>query len=516
MEQTDLLHMKGIDKRFPGVHALKAVDFSVRRGEVHALMGENGAGKSTLIKILTGFYTRDAGEVYFDGQAIHPQSVLEAQKHGISTIYQELNLVPFQMVYENMFLGREPGRPGRIDRKKMKQEADRILRDMGICINVDTPLGSHSTAVQQMVAIARAISVQARLVVMDEPTSSLDTLEVGVLKSVIKKLTDAGLSVIFISHRLDEIYEICDRVTILKDGETVGCYQVEELDKLQLISLMIGRDASQIIKKKRACQEKICDKVMMSANNIKRGLRLNGVDVEIREGEILGFAGLLGSGRTEMAKILFGADIPDDGEIVYMDKRVRFTTPRDAIRRGIGFCSEDRKVEGNLPHLSVRENLTISLLPKISRFGIINRSRQKEVVDEYIKRISIKTPSQNQSMRNLSGGNQQKVLLSRWLCTNPRLVILDEPTRGIDVGAKSEIETLIQELSSQGINILIISSELEELERNCDRIIVMRDGRKIGELSGEDIKQSRIMSVIAQGHKEHMEEDYTCTVNEQV
>lgn len=500
MEQEFILSMRGIEKSFPGVRALKGVDFSVRPGEVHALMGENGAGKSTLIKILTGIYTRDRGEITFEGKPINAQSALEAQEIGISTIYQELNLVPSQTVYENIFLGREPGPRGRIDRKKMIRDATAILADMGIHIDVETVLSCHSTAIQQMVSIARAISIQARLVVMDEPTSSLDTQEVKVLTSVIEKLISKNIAVIFISHRLDEIFDICHRATILKDGEWVGTYDIKDLDKLKLVSLMIGRDAQSIVHRQRTAKDFASSKVLLKTHQIKRGRRLNGIDIELFEGEILGFAGLLGSGRTELARILFGADIPDEGDVYFMDQKMNFQSPADAIREGIGFCSEDRKAEGILPHLSVRENMTLSFLPQISRFGIINKTKQRELVDQAINRLSIKTPSASQTIRNLSGGNQQKVLLARWLSNNPKLVILDEPTRGIDVGAKAEIENLIQELSAQGINILMISSEIEEMERNCDRIIVMRDGRKMGELSGSDIRQDQIMSIIARDH----------------
>ena len=497
MAREILLEMKGIVKNFPGVRALKGVDFSVAKGEVHALMGENGAGKSTLIKTLTGIYTKDEGSIRFDGREINPRSTLEAQKEGISTIYQELNLSPFQTVYENMFLGREPKNSfGMVDRKKMISESERILGELGIHVDVTKSLLSYGTAVQQMVAIARAVSVDAKLVIMDKPTSSLDTKEVEVLFGVIRKLKAKGIAVIFISHRLDEIFAICEHVTILKDGELAGEMRVADIDQLQLISYMIGGEAKQLERTKGGYELQNAPE-LARMENIEQGMRLNGIGIDIKKGEVLGLAGLLGSGRSELAKVLFGATQPDSGEIFWMDSKAHFKSPKDSIDMGIGFCTEDRKVEGIIPHLSVKENMTIAMLPQISKMGVVSSKQQNKIVDEYIERLKIKTPSPNQAIRNLSGGNQQKVLLARWLCMNPKLVIMDEPTRGIDVGAKAEIEELIQELAGQGISVLMISSELAELERNCDRVVVMREGRNLGELYGLDINQDAIMSIIA-------------------
>ncbi|MCX8130617.1 MAG: sugar ABC transporter ATP-binding protein [Clostridia bacterium] len=500
MKQEVLLEMRGICKSFPGVRALKGVGFRVRTGEVHALMGENGAGKSTLIKILTGIYTKDSGEIYFDGKAINPSTSLQAQQCGISTIYQELNLVPYLSVCENIFLGREPKKFGVIDWKAAEKQAEKILEDMGVKIDVKQPLNKYSTAIQQMVSIARAISINSKLVVMDEPTSSLDEKEVKVLFNVIRRLKQHNISVVFISHRLDEIFEICDNITILKDGDFVGEYSIKELTKIDLISKMIGRDASAIVKyKKDYSASRITDKVVCKAKNIYKGVRLSGIDLEIKEGEVVGLAGLLGSGRTELAKIIFGSDMHDQGEIEVCGKKVKFRLPKDAISMNFAFCSEDRKIEGIIPHMSVRENMTLATLPRLSRFGVVSRRKQDEIVEKYIKRLGIKTPHADQKIRNLSGGNQQKVLLARWLCMHPKLVILDEPTRGIDVGAKSEIERLIQEMSAEGISVLMISSELEELVRGCDRIAVIRDGRKVKELVAEEISEESIMEAIAKG-----------------
>ncbi len=494
-----LLEIKGLEKTFPGVRALKGVNLTVHKGEVHSLMGENGAGKSTLIKVLTGIYQKNGGTIIFDGKEIDCKTPIEANEVGISTIYQELNLVLFQTVYENLFLGREPKtRFGAVDRKKMISEAERILKDLGIDIDVTKPLSNFSTAIQQMVAIARAVSINAKLVIMDEPTSSLDKKEVQVLFRIIRQLKEKGISVIFISHKLDEIFEIVDRLTVFKDGEYVGDYDIDELDQFRLISLMVGKDTVTLERSKTGYNFADAEKAV-EMKGIRQGMRLNGIDVEIKKGEILGLAGLLGSGRSELAQVLFGSRMPDEGEVFWWGEPARIKKPADAINKGMGFCTEDRKVEGIIPHLSVKENMTIALLPKLQKGGFVDAKRQDEIAKNYIERLKIKTPSPEQQICNLSGGNQQKVLLARWMCMNPKLMILDEPTRGIDVGAKAEIEVLIQELSDMGISILMISSEIAELERNCDRVVVMRDGRAVGEVIDKDINQNKIMELIAKG-----------------
>lgn len=494
-----LLDIKGLEKTFPGVRALKGVNLTVNKGEIHALMGENGAGKSTLIKVLTGIYQKNGGTICFDGEEINARTPIEANEKGISTIYQELNLVLFQTVYENLFLGREPRTKfGSIDRKAMISEAKRILEELGIEIDVTRPLKNYSTAIQQMVAIARAVSINAKLVIMDEPTSSLDTHEVQVLFRIIRQLKSKGISVIFISHKLDEIFEICDRLTVFKDGEYVGDYDIGELNQLKLISLMVGKDTVELERNKQG-YEFANAKVIAEMKDIRQGMRLNGINIEIKQGEVVGLAGLLGSGRTELAQVLFGSGMPDNGEIFWWGEKAGIHSPADAIKKGMGFCTEDRKTEGIIPHLSVRENITIALLPKLNSFGFVKTKEQDEIVRSYIDRLKIKTPTPEQAICNLSGGNQQKVLLARWMCMNPKLMILDEPTRGIDVGAKAEIEQLIQEFSKSGISVLMISSEIAELERNCDRIIVMRKGRVIGELAGDQISQDKVMETIARG-----------------
>ena len=494
-----LLDIKGLEKTFPGVRALKGVNLTVNKGEIHALMGENGAGKSTLIKVLTGIYQKNGGTICFDGEEINARTPIEANEKGISTIYQELNLVLFQTVYENLFLGREPRTKfGSIDRKAMISEAKRILEELGIEIDVTRPLKNYSTAIQQMVAIARAVSINAKLVIMDEPTSSLDTHEVQVLFRIIRQLKSKGISVIFISHKLDEIFEICDRLTVFKDGEYVGDYDIGELNQLKLISLMVGKDTVELERNKQG-YEFANAKVIAEMKDIRQGMRLNGINIEIKQGEVVGLAGLLGSGRTELAQVLFGSGMPDNGEIFWWGEKAGIHSPADAIKKVMGFCTEDRKTEGIIPHLSVRENITIALLPKLNSFGFVKTKEQDEIVRSYIDRLKIKTPTPEQAICNLSGGNQQKVLLARWMCMNPKLMILDEPTRGIDVGAKAEIEQLIQEFSKNGISVLMISSEIAELERNCDRIIVMREGRVIGELAGDQISQDKVMETIARG-----------------
>ena len=494
-----LLEIKGLEKTFPGVRALKGVQLTVNKGEVHSLMGENGAGKSTLIKVLTGIYQKNGGTIMFDGKEIDCKTPIEANEVGISTIYQELNLVLFQTVYENLFLGREPMKKfGGVDRPKMIAESERILKDLGINIDVTKPLSNYSTAIQQMVAIARAVSQDAKLVIMDEPTSSLDKKEVAVLFRIIRQLKAKGISVIFISHKLDEIFEICDRLTVFKDGEYVGDYDIPDLDQFKLISLMVGKDMGTLERHKSGYKFNDAE-TLVEMKNIQQGMRLNGIGIDIKKGEILGLSGLLGSGRSELAQVLFGSTKPDSGEVFWWGEPANIKNPSDAIAKGMGFCTEDRKTEGIVPHLSVKENMTLAFLPQIQKFGFVDAKKQNEIAKTYIDRLKIKTPTPEQQICNLSGGNQQKVLLARWMCMNPKLIILDEPTRGIDVGAKAEIEVLIQELSDSGISVLMISSEIAELQRNCDRVIVMRDGRAVGQLIDQDITQDNIMEMIAKG-----------------
>ena len=498
---TMLLSMREIDKRFAGVPALASASLEVERGEVHALIGQNGAGKSTMIKILTGYYTRDAGEILFDGNPAQFSSPQEAQRSGISTIYQEINLVPYRSVTENICLGRERRRFGLLDWPAMHAEAQALLSRFDIHIDVRRPLMAYPTAIQQMVAIARAIGFEARLVIMDEPTSSLDEKEVEVLFGVIRQLKATGVSVIFVSHKLDELYAVCDRVTIMRDGRTVRVARMSELSKLDLVTAMLGRELSRVLQDDSAHHAGIASReVLLNVEHLAVGRKVRDVSFDIRPGEIVGLAGLLGSGRTETARVVFGADRAEAGTVDFGAIHKPAGEPAEAIRAGMGFCSEDRKLEGIIPDMSVRENLTLALMPQLARRGIVDEARSREIVDRFIQRLGIRCAGPEQPIRELSGGNQQKVLLARWLCMNPRLLILDEPTRGIDVGAKAEILSLVRELAGQGLGVLMISSELEEVVEAASRIFVLRDGRSVAELDGDEVSEQAVMAAMAHGH----------------
>jgi ribose transport system ATP-binding protein len=498
---TLLLSMREIDKRFAGVPALASASLEVERGEVHALIGQNGAGKSTMIKILTGYYTKDAGEILFDGKPVEFSSPQEAQRSGISTIYQEINLVPYRSVTENICLGRERRRFGLLDWPAMHAEAQALLSRFNIHIDVRRPLMAYPTAIQQMVAIARAIGFDAKLVIMDEPTSSLDEKEVEVLFDVIRQLKAAGVSVIFVSHKLDELYAVCDRVTVMRDGRTVRVAQMSELSKLDLVTAMLGRELSRVLHDESANHARAASgEALLNVERLSVGRKVRDVSFDIRPGEIVGLAGLLGSGRTETARVVFGADRAEAGSVAFGDIRRPAAEPAEAIRAGMGFCSEDRKFEGIIPDMSVRENLTLALMPQLARRGIVDEARSREIVDRFIQRLGIRCSGPEQPIRELSGGNQQKVLLARWLCMNPRLLILDEPTRGIDVGAKAEILSLVRELAGQGLGVLMISSELEEVVEAASRIFVLRDGRSVAALDGDEVNEEAVMAAMAHGH----------------
>lgn len=506
MTQTSpLLNMEHISKSFPGVVALTDAYLHIDAGEVHALVGQNGAGKSTLIKVLTGASRRDSGTIVFDSRPVDFQSPQQAQNNGISTIYQEINLIPFRSVAENVFMGREPRRFGLIDWRRMHRETDEILRRLSISIDVTQPLLNYNIAIQQMVAIARAVSFKSKLVVMDEPTSSLNEHEVSTLFGIIRQLKSEGVAVIFVGHRLDELYAICDRVTIMRDGSTVGVYPMQSIAKVELVAKMLGKELGEVRRSQTgfdASQHHAEQTVLVEARDLHQGRKLQGASVDVHAGEIVGLAGLLGSGRSEVARSIFGADPIESGEVLVEGHLVHFHSPADAIHAGIGLCSEDRKAEGIIPYLSVRENLTLAALPVLSRHGIVSREKQQQVVDQFIQRLGIKTAGPDQKIRELSGGNQQKVLLARWLCLNPKLLILDEPTRGIDVGAKVEIQSLINELAERGLGVLMISSELEELTEGSDRVVVLRDGHTVATLDHEQISQNTIMDAMAQSTDE--------------
>ncbi|HEX8887670.1 MAG TPA: sugar ABC transporter ATP-binding protein [Pyrinomonadaceae bacterium] len=497
-----LLRMEDITKIFSGVVALDRVDFTLERGEVHALVGENGAGKSTLIKIMTGAYRRDGGRVLLEGREVNFRSPEDAQSAGVVAVYQEVNLLTYRTVAENIFLGREPRRFGLIDWKRMNREAGAVLKRLGLDIDPAATLGQLNIALRQMVAIARGVSFDAKVVVLDEPTSSLTEHEVTILYDVIRRLKAEGVGVVYISHRFDELYTVCDRVTILRDGKLVGTRPLAGLERLDLVCLMLGKQREELERKGATAfghDVKVAEaQPLLRAENLTRGRKLDGVTLEAGRGEIVGMAGLLGSGRTETARAIFGADAVDKGRVYLEGKLLRLSQPRDAIEAGLAFLSEDRKAEGIIPELSVRENLTLAALPALSKLGIISRAEQNEVVERFMRRLGIKAASAEQKIRELSGGNQQKVLLARWLCKNPKFLILDEPTRGIDIGAKGEIQALINELAAGGLGVLMISSELEELVEGSSRVLVMRDGHCVAELRGEEVSQDSIIHAMAE------------------
>jgi monosaccharide-transporting ATPase len=496
-----LLSMRGVHKSFLGVPALVDASLEVARGEVHALIGQNGAGKSTLIKVLTGVYPRDAGTIEFAGRAVNFPSPHAAQVGGLSTIYQEVNLVPYRSVAENIFLGREPRRFGLIDRRRMHEAAAALLARLDLRIGVTRPLYEYSIATQQMTALARALSTEAQLVIMDEPTSALAEHEVRTLFEVIRRLKADGISVVFVSHRLDELYAVCDRVTILRDGRTVETRPMQDITRYELVTRMLGRELAEQLQRRRAEEGGVGDEVVpvLVARDLRRGRALDGVSLSVRPGEVVGLAGLLGSGRTETVRAVFGADPLESGSLEVQGRPVSFRSPRDAVRAKLGFAPEDRKTEGIVPQLSVRENLTLALLPHLRRHGVVDTARQREVVDRFVAAIGIKCSSPDQPIRELSGGNQQKVLLARWLCTEPRLLLLDEPTRGIDVGAKRDIQELVRRLADDGLAVLLISSELEELVAGADRVVTLRDGASVAELARGDVSEEALMRVMATG-----------------
>lgn len=497
-ETHALLEVRGLSKGFPGVKALDGVDFTVRRGEVHALMGENGAGKSTLIKATTGVYPRDSGEVRFDGQLITPTTPREAENFGLSTVYQEVNLIPRLSVAENICLGRETTRLGTISWKEIRRRAEAALERLDIKIDVTRELASYSVAVQHMVAIARALDVNAKLLILDEPTASLDEGEVEELFTVMRKLRDDGLGIVFVTHFLDQVYAICDRITVLRDGQLVGEYETAQLPRTALVSAMIGRDLESMPEEpvRQATATQLFSSFVLAEGLSRRGT-MAPFNLEIGRGEVVGLAGLLGSGRTETARLLFGIDRSDSGDIKVDGRKISMRSPRQAIDAGFAFTPENRKVEGIIPHLSVRENIILALQGSRGLWRNLSRREQNEIADRFIKALQIKTPSAEQPIRLLSGGNQQKVLLARWLANQPRLLILDEPTRGIDIGAKAEIEKLIASLREQGLAVLFISSELEEVVRTCDRVVVLRDRAQVGELSSTRLSEAAIMQTIA-------------------
>jgi monosaccharide-transporting ATPase len=497
-----ILAMKGISLSLPGVKALSDIDFRLFPGEVHALMGQNGAGKSTLIKVLTGVYPPDQGLIELEGRAIAPASPLDAQKLGISTVYQEVNLCPNLTVAENLLIGRQPMKRGHVDWATMNRRAREILKGLDIEIDVTQPLGSYSIAIQQMAAIARALVISsAKVLVLDEPTSSLTEHETAQLFRVMRKLKGEGIAIAFITHFLDQIYEVSDRVTVLRNGALVGTYETAALPRLTLITLMLGRSLTELddINRHRVeSGQHVGTDALLAAEGVGLIGSLAPFDLVLHAGEVVGLAGLLGSGRTEMAQLLFGIDRPTAGTLAFDGKPVTSFSPLASIGRGVALCPEDRKAEGIVADLTVRENIILAMQASRGWFRHLSASEQYAIADKYIALLNIATPSADQPVRNLSGGNQQKVILARWLATSPRLLILDEPTRGIDVGTKADIQKLVLSLAEEGMSCMFISSELDEVLRTSHRIVVLRDRVKVAELTGE-VDDQAIMRAIAGG-----------------
>ncbi len=500
-----VLKMRNIHKSFPGVRALQGVDFTLCEGEIHALMGENGAGKSTLIKVLTGVYTKDEGEIFIKGteKAVAIRSPQDAQKLGISTVYQEITLCPNLSVAENMYIGRDSSIYQ--NWKKMNADADKILQSLDIPAKATQQLASCSIAVQQMVAIARAVDMECKVLILDEPTSSLDEQEVEKLFKLMRDLKAKGVGIIFVTHFLDQVYEVCDKITVLRDGQLVGEYEIENLPRVQLVSKMLGKDLDDMadIKGEQAVYDKEdADQVVFEAEVLVSDAGIKPFDFTIKKGEVNGFTGLLGSGRSECVRAVFGADKVLGGTVKKNGKTIKITKPVDAMKHGIAYLPEDRKRDGIVGDLSVRENLVLALQVKKGFFKPFTKAEAYQFADEYIKLLGIKTASADTPIKSLSGGNQQKVIVARWLLTHPEYLILDEPTRGIDIGTKIDIQKLVLKLASEGMSITFISSETDEMLRTCSRLIVMRDRKVVGELSGEDLTQNMIMNTIAGGDRE--------------
>ncbi|MGI8329602.1 sugar ABC transporter ATP-binding protein [Actinomadura scrupuli] len=503
-EPRAVLEMTGIRKEFPGVKALTDVDFRLFPGEVHALMGENGAGKSTLIKVLTGVYRADAGEVTLRGEPVRITSPLQAQQAGISTVYQEVNLCPNLTVAENILIGREPYRRGVIRWREMRRKAAELLDRLDLDLDVTAPLGTYSLAIQQLVAIVRAVDISPTVLILDEPTSSLDRGEVEQLFTVMRRLRDDGVAILFVSHFLEQVYEICDRMTILRNGALVGEHRTDELSRIDLIGLMTGKELRVL--------EELEEQPKRDLATLERSeplLRLTGTgrkgaiapfDLAVHPGEVVGLAGLLGSGRSEVARLVFGAEPADSGEFAAAGEPVALRSTRAAIARGIAYCPEDRKTDGLVADLSVRENIILAVQAARGWTRPLPTRRRDQLVADYITMLRISPANPNALVRDLSGGNQQKVLLARWLITEPRLLILDEPTRGIDVGAKAEIQRLVVKLSEDGMAVLFISAELEEVLRLSHKVEVLRDRRLVAELANTDeLTVGRILETIASG-----------------
>lgn len=502
VKENVVLEMKNIHKSFPGVRALQNVDFTLCEGEIHALMGENGAGKSTLIKILTGVYEKDEGQIFLKGKdkAVVIRSPQDAQKLGISTVYQEITLCPNLSVAENMYIGRTSGMG--MNWKKVNKDAEEILKSLDIPAKATQRLGSCSIAVQQMVAIARAVDMDCKVLILDEPTSSLDDQEVKKLFKLMLDLKSRGVGIIFVTHFLDQVYEVCDKITVLRDGQLVGEYEIKDLPRVKLVSKMLGKefdDTTEIKDSSLIYDKEDAKDCVFEVEGLSSNAGIKPFDFSVKKGEVSGFAGLLGSGRSECVRAIFGADKVVGGTVKKNGKVIKITKPIDAMKNGIGYLPEDRKRDGIVGDLSVRENIILALQVLKGFFKPLSKAEANKFADEYIKLLEIKTASADTPIKSLSGGNQQKVILARWLLTHPEYLILDEPTRGIDIGTKVDIQKLVLKLASEGMSVTFISSETDEMLRTCSRLVVMRDRKMVGEISGDDLNQSKIMSTIAGG-----------------
>jgi ribose transport system ATP-binding protein len=499
MQESILLQMESISKSFPGVQALKHVTFDVQPGEIHALVGENGAGKSTLMKALTGAQPAEEGQITWQGQQVEINTPSDAQNLGISMIHQELSLLPYRTVGQNIYLGREPKWhiPGAIDWNTLYAQSDALLQRLNLDVDSRSEVQFLSIAQQQMVEVAKALSLDATLIAMDEPTSSLTERESEVLFDVMRVLKDQGVAIIFISHRLEEVFEISDRVTVLRDGRHIATEPTADLTHNQVVTLMVGRELEDMYHYSKTEQRD----VILEAQNLSDGKDLKDVSLALHGGEILGIAGLIGAGRTALAETLFGIRHNTEGRVLLAGENVRIRSPKQAIKQGMGFVPEDRKLQGLFLNMAVRENVTMSSMDLVTNLGFVNFKKAKSIADEYVKKLDIRTPSVTQNVRNLSGGNQQKVIIARWLTLKPRVLMLDEPTRGVDVGAKAEIHALMRDLARQGVAVLMISSDLPEVLGVSDRILVMHEGRVTGEFDRDEATQDVIMHAATGGNR---------------